>query len=162
MRSNKELWLRGAAAVAWIGVVACAAYAFVLFTRNEPEDFGSIERIAVLTPKYVSCGIGLDGGSETWEVRDDMMIDGFGIFFPPRIQLGPPRRLIPRLTRVGNASIGAEIARGSELEKMILACLDRAIESGRVDVRSLQGMRTLRARLAGDEFSQDPRPQVSR
>jgi hypothetical protein len=156
MRSNKDNLFRAVAAVLWIVVLACAAYYAVNFTRKDLRDFTPLEQIAALTPKHALCGIALDGGSETWIVRDELMIDGFVVFFPPRVQLGPPSRLTPRLTRVGAASVWTEIVRGSELEKTIFACLDRAIDSGKVDALSLPRMLTLRARLTKDEFSQDP------
>lgn len=160
MRSNKDPWWRIGAAFAWTAVLACAAYALAYSNREKDwRDYTPIERIAALTPRHVSCAPLLNGGGEVWVVGDARMVDSFTVCFPPRIQPGPPVRLTPVLGRVGAGGTGTEIVRGSEMEKTILACLDRAIGSGEVDVRSLPGMMRLRARLCRDEFSQDPPPR---
>jgi hypothetical protein len=157
MRSNKDILLRVVAGILGIAVLACAAYTLAYFNRGKDwRDYTPIERIAALTPKHASRSINdvLGGGSETWVVRDARVVDGFVVFFPRRFQDGPPTKLTPRLVQVGPEMVQTEIVRGSEMEKTILACLDRAISSGEVDVRSLRGMLVLRARLTKDQFSQ--------
>lgn len=156
MRSNKERWLRGGVVLAWLAVLTCAAYTLGYFNRGKDwRDYTPIERIAALTPKHVSCALALDGGSETWTVRDVHLIDGFVVFFPPRRHGGAPRRLTSHLIRVGAQIVRIEIVRGSEMEKTVLGCLDRAIRSGNVDGRSLPLLVRLRSRLTKEEFSQD-------
>ncbi len=149
MRSHKELWLRGVAAVAWIAVMACAAYTLAYFTRGKAwRDYTPLERIAALTPKRASCATPMSGGHETWAIRDTMMIDSFVVSFATWSVSGPPPKQAPCLMQVGDESMRTEIVPGSELEATILACVDRAIRSEDVDWLARRQLMEFRARLA--------------
>jgi hypothetical protein len=139
MRSNKEHGLRLVAALAWIAVLVCAAYASVNFTRKDWRDYTPIEKIGYFTPNEIRWETLLDGGTEVASVSGTT--GSFVIVFPAN----QPESAC--LVKVGAEFLREEFEPASEMGKAIVACLDRAERSGDLDAGVRLSARNLRRRL---------------
>ena len=142
MRSYKKyLWPAGAI-VLWTAVLACAAYAAANFGRKDYSEYTPLERIASFTPQHLRWSIALDGGSMRWEVS--ARTGSFTIYMPSHFS----SRRVPILSGVGDESVGTEILPGSQEEKIIQECLERAMQLEDLDYRTLRRMQNLHRIIA--------------
>lgn len=150
MRSNKDLWLRGAAAFAWIAVLAGAAYALAYVNRGKDwRDYTPAEKIAAFTPDRVQWGPPVTLMYPPSKIETVAVSGPTGSFSLLWENVQPGQR--PRLVRVGPDSLNMELVRGSDVSKAIDDCLERGIRTTPLDYRVREGIEKLRERLAAED-----------